>query len=416
MTDLLACLRLARTDGIGPGRWRQMIERYHTPQAAVEALPHMRIKGRAPFALPSVDHITHEIEQTLKLGGQFLTVLDPAYPPQLRACPDAPPVLSVLGDCAALSKPGVGLVGARNASVHGVRLAESLATDLVEAGLTVISGLARGIDRAAHMGALHRKGVTIAAIAGGLDRPYPPENVRLQAEIAEKGVVVTEAPLGTIPTARHFPRRNRLIAGLGLGCVVVEAALHSGTLITARLALDYGRDLFAVPGTPLDPRCRGSNDLLRHGAILTESAADILAHLPPLSRFASFPDSALTQENTSQRVFYSPPAETLFTSLPTSGQPHHISGQKPPKSAEFQSPPSVDPVQSPPPAQPITVQEKLLDLLSFTPIPVDDLVRHCQFSASAVLTALTELELTERITLLPGGRVALANEAGKRAD
>lgn len=198
--------------------------------------------------------------------------------------------------------------------------------------------------------------------------------------------------------------------------MVVEAALHSGTLITARLALDYGRELFAVPGTPLDPRSRGSNDLLRHGAILTESAADILAHLPPLSRFASFPVSALTQENTSQRVFYSPPAETLFTSLPTSGQPHHISSQKPPKSAEFRSLPSADSVQTPPPAQPITVQEKLLDLLSFTPIPVDDLVRHCQFSASAVLTALTELELTERITLLPGGRVALANEAGKRAD
>ncbi|MDN7352557.1 DNA-processing protein DprA, partial [Acetobacter senegalensis] len=217
MTSLAACLRLARTDSVGPRTWRRLVERYQTPEAALDALPHLPARnGRTQLIPPSPAHIEAEIDATLKIGGQFLTLLDTTYPPLLRACPDAPPVISVLGDASYLNKPGVGLVGARNASAHGVRLAESLATELAEAGLVVISGLARGIDRAAHMGALHRHGLTIAAIAGGLDCPYPRENAALHAEIAEKGVLVTEAPLGTTPTARHFPRRNRLIAGLGL--------------------------------------------------------------------------------------------------------------------------------------------------------------------------------------------------------
>ncbi|MFT8445624.1 DNA-processing protein DprA, partial [Acetobacter orientalis] len=269
MHTLIACLRLARTDSIGPTRWRQLMARYHTPQAALDALPSLRPKGRPAVTPPPVADIEQEIDATYRLGGQFITLLDDTYPLLLRNCPDAPPVLSVLGQVSCLHQAGVSVVGARNASAHGIRFAGALATELAESGLSVISGLARGIDRAAHMGALHRQGLTIAAIAGGLDRPYPPENATLQAEIAERGVVVTEAPLGTIPTNRHFPRRNRLIAGLGLGCVVVEAAPHSGTLITARLAAEYGREVFAVPGTPLEPRYRGSNNLLRTGAILT---------------------------------------------------------------------------------------------------------------------------------------------------
>lgn len=403
MTSLAACLRLARTDSVGPRTWRRLVERYQTPEAALDALPHLPARnGRTQFIPPSPAHIEAEIDATLKIGGQFLTLLDATYPPLLRACPDAPPVISVLGDASYLSKPGVGLVGARNASAHGVRLAESLATELAEAGLVVISGLARGIDRAAHMGALHRHGLTIAAIAGGLDCPYPRENAALHAEIAEKGVLVTEAPLGTTPTARHFPRRNRLIAGLGLGCVVVEAAPHSGTLITARLVVDYGRELFAVPGSPLDSRCRGSNNLLRQGAILTESVADILPNLPAIP--------ACPEKN--------PP---LFPTQPGPVQEGSVkkgsTAQKQNKSA-VQSAFSL-PLPAPAersggaPVSPENVREKVLDLLSFTPIPVDDLVRHCQFSASTVLTVLTELELSGCVDSLPGGRIVLAAPHGK---
>ncbi|MCG4272718.1 DNA-processing protein DprA [Acetobacter senegalensis] len=403
MTSLAACLRLARTDSVGPRTWRRLVERYQTPEAALDALPHLPARnGRTQLIPPSPAHIEAEIDATLKIGGQFLTLLDATYPPLLRACPDAPPVISVLGDASCLSQPGVGLVGARNASAHGVRLAESLATELAEAGLVVISGLARGIDRAAHMGALHRHGLTIAAIAGGLDCPYPRENAALHAEIAEKGVLVTEAPLGTTPTARHFPRRNRLIAGLGLGCVVVEAAPHSGTLITARLVVDYGRELFAVPGSPLDSRCRGSNNLLRQGAILTESVADILPNLPAIP--------ACPEKN--------PP---LFPTQPGPVQEGSVkkgsTAQKQNKSA-VQSAFSL-PLPAPAersggaPVSPENVREKVLDLLSFTPIPVDDLVRHCQFSASTVLTVLTELELSGCVDSLPGGRIVLAAPHGK---
>lgn len=403
MTSLAACLRLARTDSVGPRTWRRLVERYQTPEAVLDALPHLPARsGRTQLIPPSPAHIEAEIDATLKIGGQFLTLLDATYPPLLRACPDAPPVISVLGDASCLSKPGVGLVGARNASAHGVRLAESLATELAEAGLVVISGLARGIDRAAHMGALHRHGLTIAAIAGGLDCPYPRENAALHAEIAEKGVLVTEAPLGTTPTARHFPRRNRLIAGLGLGCVVVEAAPHSGTLITARLVVDYGRELFAVPGSPLDSRCRGSNNLLRQGAILTESVADILPNLPAIP--------ACPEKN--------PP---LF---PTQPDPVQEGSVKKASTAQKQNKSAVQSAFSLPlpapaersgsaPVGPENVREKVLDLLSFTPIPVDDLVRHCQFSASTVLTVLTELELSGCVDSLPGGRIVLAAPHGK---
>ena len=403
MTSLAACLRLARTDSVGPRTWRRLVERYQTPEAALDALPHLPARsGRTQLIPPSPAHIEAEIDATLKIGGQFLTLLDATYPPLLRACPDAPPVISVLGDASCLSKPGVGLVGARNASAHGVRLAESLATELAEAGLVVISGLARGIDRAAHMGALHRHGLTIAAIAGGLDCPYPRENAVLHAEIAEKGVLVTEAPLGTTPTARHFPRRNRLIAGLGLGCVVVEAAPHSGTLITARLVVDYGRELFAVPGSPLDSRCRGSNNLLRQGAILTESVADILPNLPAIP--------ACPEKN--------PPLFPTQPGLVQEGSIKKVSTAQNQNKSAVQSAFSL-PLPAPAersggaPVSPENVREKVLDLLSFTPIPVDDLVRHCQFSASTVLTVLTELELSGCVDSLPGGRIVLAAPHGK---
>ncbi|WP_025827267.1 DNA-processing protein DprA [Acetobacter okinawensis] len=397
MNSLCAALRLARTEQVGPRTWLRLVTQYGTPAAALDALPGLPARGRTQPVIPPLDSITREIDATLAMGGQFLTLLDADYPPLLRHIPDAPPVLSVLGNIACLRKPGIGIVGARNASAHGLRLAESLATELSDSGLTIISGLARGIDAAAHKGALYRQGLTIAAIAGGLDCPYPPQNAALQDHIAQMGAVVTEAPLGTAPQGRHFPRRNRLIAGLALGCVVVEAAPHSGTLITARMAADYGREVFAVPGSPLDPRCRGSNDLLRKGAILTERAADILPHIALFD-----PEQAVAEQHGTKST------PDLFTPLLPSA----------PRGAEDRNFKNIDkkqlvkrntPPPSAPPATALDPAQHLLDLLSFTPIAVDDLIRRCQFSASAVLAALTQLELSGQVTTYQDGRVGLTN-------
>ena len=233
-----------------------------------------------------------ELRGLARLGARMIFAGEPDYPPLLALLDDAPAVIAVLGDPALLSARAVALVGGRNASANGQRMAENLAAELAHS-LVVVSGLARGIDAAAHPGAL-QTGRTIAAVAGGLDMPYPPEHADLQRRIAESGAVVSEAPLGTAPQARHFPRRNRIIAGLSLGVVVVEAALRSGSLITARLAQEAGRELFAVPGSPLDPRSRGANDLIRQGAHLDRDGAGRAGEPagPPLARGAG-PRSAV---------------------------------------------------------------------------------------------------------------------------
>ena len=342
-------LRLARTEGVGPVTYRRLLDRFGTPAAALDALPGLAAgAGRAtPPNIPTPDATRREMDRLASMGGRFVFVDDPDYPPLLAQLDAPPPLLAVLGDVSCLSAEAVALVGARNASANGQRMAELLAADLARTGFVVVSGLARGIDAAAHRGAL-QCGRTVAAIAGGLDMPYPPENAALQAEIAEAGAVVAEAPLGTAPQARHFPRRNRVIAGLSRGVVVVEAAPQSGSLITARMAQEASRELFAVPGSPLDPRCRGSNDLIRsEGAHLTESAADVRRVLDDLRRFTA-----------------TRPAQ-------------------PPAGFAQSSTPSEDPV---------AVRLKLLELLGPTAVPVDDLLRRCQFSASAVLGPLGELE------------------------
>jgi DNA processing protein len=273
-------LRLARTEGVGPVAYRRLLARYGSAAEALAALPGLvRAGGRpTPPALPSADDATRELHALGRLGARMIFAGEPDYPPRLALLDDAPAAIAVLGDPALPVARAVAVVGGRNASANGQRMAESLAADLAHS-LTVVSGLARGIDAAAHIGAL-QTGRTIAVVAGGLDVPYPPEHADLQRRIAESGTVLTEAPLGTAPQARHFPRRNRIIAGLALGVVVVEAALRSGSLITARIAQDAGRELFAVPGSPLDPRSRGANDLIRQGAHLTETAQDVLDNLP----------------------------------------------------------------------------------------------------------------------------------------
>ena len=376
---LLACLRLARTDGIGPVSYRRLIQTHGSARSALDMLERgaTRISRNVGQPCP-YDDALREYERLQAMGAHLLVHGHAGYPPLLAHLHDAPPVLSVLGDPALLASRMVGIVGGRNASSGGVRMAESLAALLAAHGVGPVSGRARGIDAAAHRGAM-TAGRTVAAIAGGLDCPYPPEHASLQDQIAHTGAVVTEAPLGTVPQARHFPRRNRLIAGLGLGCVVIEAAPRSGSLITARMALDYDRTVFAVPGSPLDPRCRGSNDLLRQGAVLTENERDVLRELPE-----SIEESSLFSLQAQP-----PRARSART------------GQSPVPM------PAPDP--TPPPAAAPDgggdIYERVEGFLSFTPSPVDDLVRRCQFSTAAVLTVLSEMEIAGMIEFLPGDMV-----------
>lgn len=358
--------------------YRRLMGRYHSAAAALDALPALAGAGGRASApvIPSADEIGREIHALQRLGARVLFNGDADYPPLLALLDDAPPAIIVLGDPAALSGRSVALVGARNASANGQRVAEELAAELAQT-VVVVSGLARGIDAAAHSGAL-RTGRTVAAIAGGLDVPYPPEHADLQRRIAETGSVVTEAPLGTAPQARHFPRRNRIIAGLALGVIVVEAALRSGSLITARLAQDAGRELFAVPGSPLDPRSRGANDLIRQGAYLTETAQDVLDNLPD-----------------------HPPRQGL---APAPLFSHVTPGLAEPEPAQnWQEPPGNAPDLA-------KARAQVIDLLSTSPTTVDDVARRCQFSPAAVMAVLLELELAGRVQTLPGGRAVLLPE------
>ncbi len=374
-------LRLARAEGVGPVTYRRLLQRYGSPTAALEALPELARAGgrRGAPAVPSVARAEQEIAALERIGARMLVLEDPDYPPLLALIEDAPPVMAVLGSLDALSPRAVAIVGGRNASANGKRVAAGLARELAGAGISVVSGLARGIDSAAHQGALVA-GRTIAAIAGGLDHPYPPENAGLQAEIAVDGAVLAEAPLGTAPQARHFPRRNRIIAGLALGVIVVEAAPRSGSLITARMAQEYGRELFAVPGSPLDPRCRGSNDLIRQGAHLTETLTDVLDNLP---------DHPLREGLGRAPLFARGP---------------------PPGLAEPLQRLSVEPSEAP--GDMPAVRSHVLDLLGPSPTLVDDLIRGCQFSPAAVMATLLELELAGRVETLPGNRVTLVADHG----
>ena len=274
--DTTDWLRLARSSHVGPHTFYKLLSRFGSAKAALEALPEMARRGgmNGKIKVCGVDVAEREIAAHNKLGAILIARDDPRYPPRLRFVDDAPPLISVLGQVELLSKRAVAIIGARNASVNGQRFAEQLSHDLGTNGLMVVSGLARGIDAAAHRGALASG--TLAALGGGVDIIYPRENTQIYETIKEQGVLVSELPPGTRPKARHFPQRNRIISGVSRGVVVVEAAPRSGSLITARLALEQGREVFAVPGSAMDPRARGTNDLSRQGATLTESASDVL--------------------------------------------------------------------------------------------------------------------------------------------
>lgn len=355
-------LRLSRTENVGPITFRRLLERYGTAERALAALPELgRRGGRAkPLKPPARAAVQAELERVRALGARLLVWGDADYPAALVPLDDAPPILSALGDVSLAHRRIVAIVGARNASLNAKRFAESLARDLGAAGFVVASGLARGIDGAAHQGSLATG--TIAVTAGGIDVVYPPEHQSLRDQIAEVGLLLAEHPPGVQPLARHFPQRNRIVAGLSEGVVVVEAALKSGSLITARLALEMGRDVMAVPGSPLDPRCRGANDLIRQGATLVEGADDVIAAL-------ARPESRMTERNAG--LFAAPPPPE-------------------PSAAELDR-----------------ARAELLEMLSPSPTAIDELLRGCQFSVAVVQTILLELELAGRLERLTGGRVSL---------
>ncbi|PHY20379.1 DNA-processing protein DprA [Caulobacter sp. BP25] len=352
----LAWLRLARTETVGPVAFDHLLTRYGTPERALSALPDLSRRGgrAAPLAPPPRDTIERELEIGEKLGARLICGCEPDFPPRLAALDPPPPVLWARGRAELLSQPSIAIVGARIASAAGQRFARNLAADLGTAGYVVVSGMARGIDGAAHEGALTTG--TVAVLGGGIDDVYPPEHDKLHAQLAAEGCIVSESAPDRRAQAKDFPRRNRIIAGLSQGVVVVEAELKSGSLITARLAAEQGRDVFAVPGSPLDPRSRGTNDLIRQGAILCEGAEDVLRSLAGEARLRER-DQAYDAE---------PPSDL----------------------------------------DPDALRERVAALLSPTPVPRNDLIRAVAAPASTVMAALVELSLAGRAELLDGGLVA----------
>ncbi len=354
--ERIAWARLARTPRVGPLTFAQLIARFRTPSAALDALP--RVSKLAP---PPVERIEDELDALEALNARLIASCEPDYPPLLAQLDAPPPAIALRGDAQWLQRPTIAIVGSREGSAAALMFAERLAADLGDAGFTIVSGLARGVDGAAHKGALASG--TAAVLAGGLDHPYPPQNLKLHDAICERGAVVSEAPLGSVARARDFPRRNSIISGLSRAVVIIEAALRSGSLITARAAADQGRDVMAAPGSPLDPRARGSNALIKQGATLIESAEDVIAALgdgaPPL-------------------------------------RPHSIG----PLFEDRETKP-------PPPGLP----KKIAALLSPTPIHVNDLARLLEAPAGVVAAALTELELNGQAASLPGGYAASSGAA-----
>jgi DNA processing protein len=277
-------LRLARTERIGPVAFKELLRRYRSAGAVLEALPEIARRGGGSVRPATIEEIDRELAAGEALGARLLVWGDADYPPQLAAVDPPPPVLWTLGEAAILNRKAVAVVGARIASASGQRFARGLASEVGQAGYAVISGLARGIDAAAHEGALPHG--TAAVLGGGVDDVYPPDNKGLYERLVAEGCIVSESPVGHRAQARDFPRRNRIISGLSLGVVVVEAEIRSGSLITARLAAEQGREVFAVPGSPLDPRAKGTNDLLRQGATLCEGAEDVLRVLTTMRTIA----------------------------------------------------------------------------------------------------------------------------------
>ncbi|HEX3755882.1 MAG TPA: DNA-processing protein DprA [Rhizomicrobium sp.] len=353
-----AWLRLTRTENVGPVTFQNLIARFGSASTALAEIPRLaRRGGKKDFVLPPESEVARELDALAKLGGRIIASCEAEFPQGLAALDPVPPLIAVLGHPHLLRKEMVAIVGARNASALGRKFAQQLARDLGDAGLVIVSGMARGIDSSAHEAALPSG--TVAVLAGGVDVIYPPENEALYNAIRECGAVVSEMRLGEAPQARHFPRRNRLISGLARGVVVVEAAERSGSLITANYALEQGREIFAVPGSPLDPRAKGCNRLIREGATLTEGAEDVMAVLSPMLG-GDFREPA----------------------VPVS----------PPLAEEWET-------------QADGIRAAVEEALSAAPVAIDELIRQTGAPAAAILTVILELELAGRCIRQPGGRV-----------
>ena len=355
--DLLDRLRLIRSANIGPVTYFQLLARFGNAASALAAIPQLaaRSGGKAP-RIADLKDVAAEIDAVQRLGARYLFLGQGLYPPLLAEIDSAPPALIVRGDFSLFERPAIAIVGARNASAAACRFARDLARGLAEEGVLVVSGLARGIDSAAHQGALG--GGTAGVIASGIDITYPPENKELQEQVATHGLLIAEQPPGREPLARHFPYRNRIIAGMALGTVVVEAAPKSGSLITARLAGEAGREVMAVPGSPLDPRAQGCNSLIRDGATLIQSVADVLETIRPIASMMGSPKISFRAE---------------------------------PISADASD----------------DDRGMVLGLLSHAPVQVDEIIRQSGLAPATVQTVLLELELGGRLERHAGGRVSL---------
>lgn len=386
-------IRLARSERVGPVVFRQLLRRFGSAGEALRALSGDIVGAKAGRAIIPADErtIIREIEHTHRLGGVYLLPGDGVYPPLLMQAPDAPMVLIARGEPLLAAAPVVAMVGARNASAAACRFARMLARDLVARGVVVASGLARGIDTAAHHGAIagmedagaglggNGRGGTIGVIASGIDIAYPPENTALQDHVAHHGLLLSEHPPGTEPKARHFPNRNRIIAGLSRATLVVEAAPQSGSLITARMAGDYGRDVLAVPGSPLDPRARGCNDLIRNGATLIQTADDVMEAISSFAGGGRYHSAPRRDAGEGQADF------------------------------AFDMPDAPDP---PSPAPGLADKEAgtdaaFLSVLSITPVSVDELIRQSGLSPADVQMALLDLEMQGKIERHSGARISL---------
>ena len=353
-------LRLIRAENVGPRTFRILVNQFGGAGPAVRLLPELaRRGGRSILNIPSREEAEREMAEAARLGVRYVALGEAHYPKLLREIDDPPPLLAVRGDAEIFSRPAIAIVGARNASVAGLRYAAALAREFGEAGFAVVSGLARGIDAAAHRASLGSG--TIAVLAGGHAKPYPAENKNLLDELIESGAAVSEMPHRWEPRAKDFPRRNRLISGLAAGVVVVEAAERSGSLITARLAGEQGREVFAVPGSPADPRAGGTNRLIKQGATLVTSAADVIESLKPMLGLST--PSAMREPDIVV------PAETTSTAD--------------------------------------ELRARVTSLLGSTPVALDDLVREAKAKASDVQVALLELELAGRIERHGGGMISL---------
>ncbi|MER8502788.1 DNA-processing protein DprA [Mesorhizobium sp. M0208] len=358
----LSWLRLIRTPNVGPASFRDLINRFGSAEAALSMLPELMISGgaRKIVRIPSIAEVEAELETARRAGARFVGIGEADYPPLMKSMDHPPPLLAVRGNSAVFRLPAVAIVGARNASLAGIKMARMLAADLGRDGYGIVSGLARGIDTAAHQGSLSTG--TIGVLAGGLDLPYPPENADLCDEIAEHGgAIISEMPFGWQPRAQDFPRRNRLVAGAALGLVVVEAAQRSGSLISARLAGEMGRLVFAVPGSPLDPRAAGANGLLKDGATLVTEAADITSAIAPL-----------------------------------------VGGWSP-RTSPLEEPPDFS--ATPPPRE--DDRDRVVEALGPTPVSVDEIIRHTGLHPAQVFMVLLELDLAARLERHAGGNVSL---------